>query len=94
MAKGSFTAGSSSAEVIAASEYRDTLLIQKTNATTIALGIGEAAEAGKGIQLVNVGDTARLRGPMARSAIYAIGNNGTGAYQDGNCDVRPGPHVP
>lgn len=94
MAKGSFTAGSVSAEIIAADSHREILLIQKKNATTISLGLEEAAVAGEGIQLVNVGDTAVLRGPKARGAVYAIGNNGTGVWQDGDCDVRLGPHVP
>jgi len=93
MAKGNFTATASSAVIVAADVNRDTLLIQKTNATTIALGIGEAAEAGKGIQLINSGDVAVLRGAAARAAIYAIGNGGTGTYQDGDVEVRPGPYV-
>jgi len=91
MAKGTFTGTAASTLLVAANEYRDTLVIQKANATSVALGIGEAAVAGEGIQLTNVGDAAVLKGAAARVAIYVIGNGGTGSYQDGNVDVRPGP---
>lgn len=93
MAKGTFTGTAASAVLVAADVNRDTLLIQKTNATTVALGIGEAAVAGNGIQLVNIGDVAILRGAAARAAIYVIGNGGTGTYQDGDVEVRPGPYI-
>ncbi len=83
MAKGAFTGTSSSAELVAADTYRDCLLIQHTNATTCALGIGEDAEAGKGIQLLKIGDSVVLTGANARSAIYVIGNGATGTYQGG-----------
>jgi hypothetical protein len=93
MAKGNFTGTAASAVLIAANAYRDHLLIQKTNATTVALGIGEAAVAGEGIQLVNAGDVAILHGASARVAIYVIGNGGTGTYQDGDVEVTPGPYI-
>jgi hypothetical protein len=91
MAKGSWSATAASAEIVPANEHRDSLLIQKTNATTVALGIGEAAEAGKGVQLTNAGDAAVIRGWQAREAVYAIGNGGTGVYQEGDVVVSPGP---
>ncbi len=87
MAKGNFTATSASTEIVPANEYRDSLLIQKTNATAIALGIGEAAVAGEGVQLTAAGEVAHLRGAAARHAIYAIGDGGTGTYQDGDIHV-------
>jgi len=93
MAHGNWTAGSASAVKIAANEFRDVLVIQHTNATQVALGIGIDAEAGKGLQLINSGDAVILRGHNARQAIYMIGNGATGTYQDGDCDVRPGPYV-
>jgi len=94
MAKGSWAATSASAIIVPADDYREVLLIQKiTNTVAVALGIGEAAEAGKGIQMSAVGDAVILRGPAARHAIYAIGNTGVGTYQDGNVDYRPGPYV-
>ena len=91
MAHGSFSGTSASAILVAANTYRDNLLIQKTNATVVAIGIGIAAEAGKGVQLVNIGDTLHLRGAEARLAIYVIGNGGTGTYQDGDISFVPGP---
>lgn len=93
MAKGNFTGTSASAVLIAANEYRDQLVIQKTNATVVALGIGEAAVAGEGIQLGPIGDVAVLRGASARVAIYVIGDGGTGTYQDGEVEVSPGPYI-
>ena len=84
MAKGSFTGTSASAALVAADANRDCLLIQHTNATTCALGIGEAAVAGSGIQLLKIGDSVVLRGHNARQAINVIGNGATGAYQDGS----------
>ena len=91
MSKGSWTATAASTALVAADEYRDQLFIQKTNNTTVALGIGEAAVAGEGIQLTNVNDVAVLRGAAAREAIYMIGNNGAGTYQTGNVEYVPGP---
>ena len=93
MAMGNWSATDASAEIVPANEYRDCLAIQKTNLTIVAIGIGVAAEAGKGIQLGNIGDTLMLRGAQAREAIYAIGNGGAGTYQDGNVEYVPGPYV-
>jgi len=92
MAKGNFTGTASSAELLAADEYRDQIVIQKTNATAVALGFGEAAVAGKGIQLIEIGDAAIIRGAEARMQINVIGNGGTGTYQTGDIDVRNGPN--
>lgn len=94
MSKGNFTATSASDKIVEADEYREYLLIQKTNATVIAVGIGEAAAAGEGVQLVNAGDTLTIRGALAREAVYAIGNGGTGTYQDGDIGFVPGPIDP
>jgi len=93
MSKGNFSAGSVSAEIIAADVYRDYLTIQKTNTTQIALGLGEPAVAGEGIQLINIDSSVELHGALARSAIYAIGNGGTGTWQGGQVTFRPGPYA-
>lgn len=63
--KDSWAATAASTEIVPADEHRDSLLIQKTNATTVALGIGEPAVAGEGVQLVNAGDAAHLNGCRA-----------------------------
>ncbi len=94
MAKGSWSATAASTVLIAADKYRDTLLIQKTNNTVVALGIGETAVAGEGIQLVNINDMAKLSGPAARGVVYMIGNGGNGTYQSGEgVDFRSGQYV-
>lgn len=84
MAKGNFTGTAASALLVAANYNRDCLVIQHTNAVTCALGIGEAAVAGEGLQLLKIGDTVKLTGAAAREAIYVIGNTATGTYQDGS----------
>lgn len=93
MSKGNFTGATLSAEIIAADAHRDYLTIQKTNTTQIALGLGEAAVTGEGIQLINVGSSIELYGVEARMAIFAIGNGGTGTYQSGRMRFRPGPYA-
>ena len=93
MAKGNWAATDASTEIVPANEYRNHLTIQKTNLITVAIGIGEAAVAGEGIQLDNIGDCLMLEGAQATEAIYAIGNGGTGVWQDGNVQYIPGPYV-
>ena len=93
MSKGSFSATAASTQIISADEFRDYLTIQKSNATQIAIGIGEAAVAGEGVQLINIDASLELRGVAARLAIYAIGNGGTGTYQSGDITFRPGPYA-
>ena len=95
MAKGSWTGTASSAELLAADDSRSCVVIQKTNTTVIALGFGEAAVAGQGVQLFKQGDTIILRGTEAWGAINVIGNGGTGTYQTfvGSMDYVPGPHI-
>ncbi len=81
MSKGSWAGTGSSAEIIAVDENREYLTIQLTNSITTALGIGEAAVAGEGVQLLVAGNSVTLVGHQARSAIYAIGNTATGTWQ-------------
>jgi hypothetical protein len=91
MAKGNFTGSAASALLVAADYNRECLIIQHTNAVTCALGIGEAAVAGEGLQLLKIGDTIKLTGSNARQAIYVIGNTATGTYQDGTgIEFAPG----
>ena len=89
MAHGSFTATSASTAIVAADANRDKLLIQKLNTTAIDLGFGIAAEAGKGVHMVNASDSVVVKGPLAAHAVYAIGNGGTGTWQDGNVEFQP-----
>jgi hypothetical protein len=87
MAKGKYTATSASTVLVAADDYRAHITIQHTNATQVALGIGEAAVAGEGVQLFAAGDSVRIDGALACYAIYMIGNGGTGTYQTGDVTV-------
>lgn len=93
MEKGNFSGTSASAALLAADESRGQVLIQKTNATVVALGIGEDAVAGEGIQLGPIGDSVVIRGYAATLAINVIGNNGAGTYQTGDVTFAPGPHI-
>ena len=88
MANGKFTATAASTIAVAANEYRKYLVIQKQNATAIAIGIGEAAVADEGIILSKAGETMKISGNEAAKAIYAIGNGGTMTYQEGDVDVN------
>ncbi len=90
MSHGTATATSASTALVAADFNRKFLLIQHTNATQVALGIGIAAESGKGIQLYNIGDVVLIKGWAATQAIYGIGNNGTITYQDMEVEYYPG----
>lgn len=96
MAHGNWTGTAASAALVAANTNRDCLIIQKTNATAVALGLGVDAEAGKGVQLVKINDTLILRGAQAREAINVIGNGGTGTYAEvfGDASFAAGPHIP
>ena len=87
MAKGSWAGTASSAELVAVDNYREYLTIQLTNDITVALGFGEAAVVGEGIQLMQTGDTVTVRGHLARSAVNVIGNTAIGTYQSGKLKV-------
>ncbi len=93
MAMGTWSATAASSQIVAADEHREFLLIQHTNATQVALAFGITAVAGNGVQLYNKGDTALVTGWMARLAVNAIGNGGTGVYQDGQVEYVPGPYI-
>lgn len=73
MAAGSKTlSGGSSEEVLAASRYRDHVVIQLQNANATFLGFGEDAAADTGAKLLDAGDTVCVHGPKARGAINAF----------------------
>lgn len=93
MAKGNWTGTATSSLIVEANAYREYLVIQHTNATQVAIGIGEAAVAGEGVQLVYINDAIRLEGAQAQVAIYGIGDGGTATYQDGNVTFSSGPYV-
>lgn len=96
MAGGSWTGTASSAELLAASEDRDSVLIVLSSDVTVAFGLGEDAVAGQGIQLFKTGDSVHLRGAAARKQVNVIGNTATGSYEDDFCgsELVRGPHVP
>lgn len=93
MAMGTWSATAASTQIVAADEHREFLLIQHSNATQVALGFGVTAVATSGVQLYNKGDCALITGWMARLAVNAIGNGGTGSYQDGPVEFIPAPYV-
>ncbi len=88
MTGGKDTGGSASAELLAADEYRDFVTIMLANATSVAIGIGEAAVADKGVVLREIGDSVELRDQAARALINIIGNGGEVTYQTGPVSVR------
>ena len=88
MAKGKATGTAASAELLAADEYREVVLIMLQNNVSCAFGlIGEAAVADEGIILVEIGDWVRLVGPKARGQINIIGNTASVTYQTGDVEV-------
>jgi hypothetical protein len=88
--KGKFTATSASTIIVPANKYRDHLIIQKLAGAAIALGIGEAAVLDEGILLTGKDSTVEVDGAAAAKAIYAIGNTGTGTYQEGKVSFSAG----
>ena len=80
MTQGKLTGTDASALALAADSYRGQIVIQSTNGTDIAIGIGEDAVANEGINLRVIGDVVTLRGAAARAEIYIIGNGGTASY--------------
>jgi hypothetical protein len=93
MAIGSWTGTAASAQLVAANAYRNSLCIQLTNATAAYIGVGEAAESGKGPKLINAGDVVKVSGGIATEAVYVIGNGATGTYWDRDIEYTPGPQV-
>jgi hypothetical protein len=73
---------------LAADAYRDFVTIIHEGTAAVAIGIGEAAVATKGVILREVGDSVKLEGPAARAQINIIGNTGKVVYQTGQVTVR------
>jgi len=78
--------------IVAADDYREYLLIQMTTAGACALAFGEAAVADEGVQMLEIGDAVHVKGAQARLAVYQIGENAAGTWQDGNITVTNGPN--
>jgi hypothetical protein len=94
MAKGNWSGGAASASIIDADGNRDLLIIQMTTAGACALAFGEAAVAGQGCQMWEIGDTWTVRGDKARLAVYQIGATAAGTWQgavDGEFVAGPNP---
>ena len=87
--------GGESEQVIAADEHRDSLTIQLHNTQATFLAFGEAAANNTGIQLINAGDSVRVRGAKARKAVnaYSAGAAQLGIETLEDIEYRPGPQV-
>ncbi|MFA5766837.1 MAG: hypothetical protein WC919_02860 [Candidatus Paceibacterota bacterium] len=82
-AKGSFSAGVTSAEIVPANEYREQLVIQLRTGTSVSLAFGTAAVLSKGYQLMSAGSVCVIDGALAGEAVYAISAAPfTGGYQE------------
>lgn len=89
IAGGKATGTASSAEMLAASEYRDQVTVMLYDDTSpVAIGIGEDAVADEGVVLRELGDSCTIRGAAARAAINIIGNGGIVTYQTGDVEVN------
>jgi len=69
--------GADSAAILAADEHRDEYTIQLQvmevdGANPVFLGFGEDAVTQEGLALLSIGHTARVLGPKARLAVYAL----------------------
>jgi hypothetical protein len=79
---GKATGTAASAELLAADQYREYVVIMLQNQVTCALGLfGSAAVVDEGIVLAQVGDTVHLSGAAARQQINVIGNTASLTYQ-------------
>jgi hypothetical protein len=79
---GKATGTASSAQLLAADQYREYVVIMLQNQIACALGLfGNAAVLDEGIVLGQVGDTVHLSGAAARQQINVIGNTASLTYQ-------------
>lgn len=86
MGKGAWSATATTSELVAASTYRKSVLIQLQSGDSTAIAFGEAAVFGEGILLQDTGDYVEVKEPLARLAINGIcdtGNSSDGGYQEG-----------
>jgi hypothetical protein len=80
--KGKATGAATSAQLLAADQYREFVVIMLQNQVTCALGLfGDAAVIDEGIVLAQVGDTVHLSGAAARQQINVIGDTASLTYQ-------------
>ncbi len=87
--RGKATGTSSSAELLAADEYRGFVTIMLQNAVSCAFGFsGEAAVDDQGVILIEIGDSIEVRGELAREQINVIGNTASLTWQEGPLTVR------
>ena len=94
MTSGKATGTAASAQMLAASEYRDKVTIMLQNAVSCAIGVGEAAVADEGVILAEIGDVCELEGVAARAQINIIGDTASVTYQTGPVTVRRQPNTP
>lgn len=79
---GKATGTSASAELLAADQYREYVVIILNSQTAVGIGIlGEDAVVDEGIVLAQVGDTVHLTGAAARQQINVIGDGAALSYQ-------------
>lgn len=86
MAKGAWSATAVSSELVPASTYRSSVIIQLLSGDQMSLGLGEDAVFGEGTTLREAGDYIEIRKPQSRLAINGIcdtGNSASGGYQEG-----------
>jgi hypothetical protein len=88
MTGGKATGTASSAELLAADESREKVVIMHAGTAAVAIGIGEAAVADKGVILTDIGDSVELTGRAAEAQINIIGNTGKVTYQTGQVSVN------
>ena len=84
MAKGSWSATTTTSELAAAGAYRGSVIVQLQSGDPTWLAFGEDAVVGEGLLLKDVGDFVEVKEPLARLAINGIcdtANSSDGGYQ-------------
>ena len=84
--KGAWAATAVSSEIVAANEYRGSLVVQlQSGSDPTSISFDEDAVFDEGVQLIDAGDFVEIKGHMARLAVHAIcdsGNTSAGGYQE------------
>lgn len=86
MSQGSWAATATTSELVAASTYRASVVVQLQDGDPTWIGIGVAAVVGEGIYLKDAGDSVEIKSPSARKAINGICDtdlSSSGGYQEG-----------
>ena len=84
--KGSWSCDdTASVELVPANVLRSKVVIQArvVSAGVVALGFGQAAEAGKGVRLMATGSVIAVAGALAPEAIYGICETGSATASGG-----------